>query len=435
MENIIAIVGRPNVGKSTLFNRLTESRDAIVDETSGVTRDRHYGTSVWNGKEFYVIDTGGYITNSDDVFEEEIRKQVKFAIDEANIILFVTDVTTGITDLDLTINDMLRKTNKKYFLVVNKADNNTLRLDANEFFSLGVSELYPISSINGSGTGDLLDAVVNELPENKPIEQSDNIPKYAVIGRPNVGKSSLINFLIGEERNIVTPVAGTTRDAVLTYYNKFGHQFYIIDTAGIRKKTKVEEDLEYYSVLRSIRAIEKSDVCLLLIDAVNGIESQDLSIFKLVINKRKGVVIVVNKWDLIDKNTQTSIEYEQIIRDKLAPFNDVPIIFTSVLEKQRIQKVLDVANKVYKNRTRKIKTSELNEIMLDAIEKYSPPSVKGKFIKIKYVSQLPTHAPSFAFYCNLPQYIKTPYKRYLENQLRKNFDFHGVPIQIFFRKK
>ncbi len=431
---IVAIVGRPNVGKSTLFNRLTESKQAIVDETSGVTRDRLYGKAEWTGKEFSVIDTGGYIRNSDDIFEEEIRKQVDIAMDEAGLILFVVDVINGITDLDEAVAEILRKSNKKVLLVANKVDNNARILDSNVFYKFGLGDPICISSINGSGTGELLDKIVELIGDEKPEEELD-IPKYTVVGRPNVGKSSLINALIGEERNIVTPISGTTRDSIYTRYTKFDHDFYLVDTAGIRKKGKVTENLEFYSVLRSIRSLEKADVCLLLIDATQGMESQDLNIIKLIQKNKKGLVILVNKWDLIEKETNTSKEYTEAIMEKIKPFVDVPIIFTSVINKQRIHKVLEEAKMVYENRKRKITTAKLNDVMLEAIETYSPPSVKGKFVKIKYVTQLNTFYPSFAFFCNLPQYIREPYKRYLENKLRENFDFTGCPIQIYMRKK
>ncbi len=431
---IVAIVGRPNVGKSTLFNRLTESKQAIVDETSGVTRDRLYGKAEWTGKEFSVIDTGGYIRNSDDIFEEEIRKQVDIAMDEAGLILFVVDVVNGITDLDEAVAEILRKSNKKVLLVANKVDNNARILDSNVFYKFGLGDPICISSINGSGTGELLDKIVEYIGDEKPEEELD-IPRYTVVGRPNVGKSSLINALIGEERNIVTPISGTTRDSIYTRYNKFDHDFYLVDTAGIRKKGKVTENLEFYSVLRSIRSLEKADVCLLLIDATQGMESQDLNIIKLIQKNKKGLVILVNKWDLIEKETNTSKEYTEAIKKKIAPFVDVPIIFTSVINKQRIHKVLEEAKIVYENRKRKITTARLNDVMLEAIETYSPPSVKGKFVKIKYVTQLNTFYPSFAFFCNLPQYIREPYKRYLENKLRENFDFTGCPVQIYMRKK
>lgn len=434
MGNIVAIVGRPNVGKSTLFNRLTESRDAIVHETAGVTRDRHYGKAVWNGIEFSVIDTGGYVMNSDDIFEEEIRKQVNLAMEEADHILFLTDVINGITDLDISIAELLRKSSKPVLLVVNKVDNHEIAQQIYEFHSLGLGEIYPVSSVTGSGTGDMLDALVKRFVKSTEGETLE-LPRFAIIGRPNVGKSSLVNALLGEERNIVTPIAGTTRDSVHTRYSKFGHDFYLIDTAGLRKKTKVNENLEFYSVMRSIRSIESSDVCLLLLDAERGIEAQDLSIFNLVIKNRKGIVVLVNKWDLIEKDNKTSQDYEKFIRKRLEPFSDVPIIFTSALTLQRVHKVLESAMEVYRNRIKRIPTHKLNEVMLKVIEEHNPPAIKGKFIKIKYVQQLPTHAPTFAFYCNLPQYVKEPYKRYLENRLRENFDFTGVPLQLFFRDK
>ena len=434
MGNIVAIVGRPNVGKSTLFNRLTESKEAIVDETSGVTRDRHYGRSEWNGREFSVIDTGGYVTNSEDVFEEEIRKQVLLALDEASVVLFVVDVEIGITDLDEALAGMLRRIEKPVLLAVNKVDNNERRYEANVFYKLGLGEINPISSINGSGTGDLLDSLVEHFTEDKDLEE-EGIPRFAIVGRPNVGKSTLINTLIGEERNIVTPIAGTTRDSILTRYSKFNHDFFLIDTAGLRKKGKVSKDLEFYSVLRSIRAIETADVCLLLIDAERGMEGQDVNILHLIIRNRKGVVLLVNKWDLLKKETNTLKGFEKQIREKCAPFQDFPIIFISAIHKQRVFRVLETAMEVYKNRTQKIQTSALNKYMLEAIEAHPPPAHKGKFIRIKYVSQLPTHAPSFAFYANLPQYIREPYKRYLENRLREKFKLTGVPVQIFFRKK
>jgi len=433
---IVAIVGRPNVGKSTLFNRLTETKLAIVDETSGVTRDRLYGKSEWAGKEFSVIDTGGYVRNSEDIFEEEIRKQVNIAIDEANIIIFLVDVTSGITDLDEAMAEILRKTNKKVFLAVNKVDNNQRILDSNEFYKFGLGEPICVSAINGSGTGELLDQLVSEIKNVKNDEEDeDDIPKYAVVGKPNVGKSSLINALIGEERNIVTPISGTTRDSIYTKYIKFGHDFYIVDTAGLRKKGKVSENLEYYSILRSIRAIERADVCLLLIDATHGIESQDLNILKLVQKNKKGLVILINKWDLIEKENNTSKIYKEQVKQKISPFTDVPVIFTSVVNKQRIHKVLEEAKNVYENRKKKISTSKLNEIMLEEIKNYPPPSVKGKFVKIKYVTQLNTFYPSFAFFCNLPQYVKDPYKRFLENKLREHFKFTGAPVQVYMRKK
>jgi GTP-binding protein len=434
MGNILAIVGRPNVGKSTLFNRLTESKEAIVDEESGVTRDRHYGKSEWNGVEFSVIDTGGYVAHTGDIFEKEIKKQVFVAIEEADRILFMVDVLNGITDIDNAISKILKKANKKVFLVVNKVDNTPRLYEANEFYKLGFKKIYPVSSINGSGTGELLDDVVKSFAKPTDAEEVD-LPKFAVIGRPNVGKSSLTNTLLGEERNIVTPVSGTTRDSIYSRYQKYNYDFYLVDTAGLRKKGKVSENLEFYSVMRSIRAIENADVCLLLIDATRGMEAQDVNIFHLVKRNRKGVVILVNKWDLIKKDSNTFLKYQKIIKDRIAPFRDVPIIFITAIEKLRIHKVLEIANLVYENRKRKIPTSKLNQVMLKDIAKNPPPSVKGKFIKIKFVTQLSTLAPSFAFFCNLPQYIKVPYKRYLENRLREHFEFTGTPIQIFFRKK
>ncbi len=434
MGNIVAIVGRPNVGKSTLFNRLTESKEAIVDEISGVTRDRHYGKSEWNGREFSVIDTGGYVINTEDIFEEEIRKQVLLALDEANVILFVVDVESGITDLDEAVAGMLRRIDKPVLLAVNKVDTNMRSYEANVFYKLGLGEIYTISSINGSGTGDLLDVLVENFAKEEVTEEEE-VPRFSVVGRPNVGKSTLINTLIGEERNIVTPIAGTTRDSILTRYSKFNHDFFLIDTAGLRKKGKVSEDLEFYSVLRSIRAIETADVCLLLIDAARGIEGQDVNILHLIIRNRKGVVLLVNKWDLVEKETNTMKEFEKIIREKCAPFQDFPIIFISAINKQRVFRVLETAMEVFHNRMQKIQTSVLNKYMLEAIEAHPPPAHKGKYIRIKYVSQLPTHAPTFAFYANLPQYIRDPYKRYLENRMRQKFKLTGVPIQIFFRKK
>ncbi len=434
MGNIVAIVGRPNVGKSTLFNRLTESKEAIVDEISGVTRDRHYGRSEWNGREFSVIDTGGYVTNSGDVFEEEIRKQVLLALDEASVILFVVDVESGITDLDEAVAGMLRRIDKPVLLTVNKVDNNMRSYEANVFYKLGLGEIYSISSINGSGTGDLLDVLVENFAKEEVTEEKE-VPRFSIVGRPNVGKSTLINTLIGEERNIVTPIPGTTRDSILTRYSKYKHDFFLIDTAGLRKKGKVSEDLEFYSVLRSIRAIETADVCLLLIDATRGIEGQDVNILHLIIRNRKGVVLLVNKWDLVKKETNTLKEFEKQIREKCAPFQDFPVIFISAINKQRVFRVLETAMEVFHNRMQKIQTSVLNKYMLEAIEAHPPPAHKGKYIRIKYVSQLPTHAPTFAFYANLPQYIRDPYKRYLENRMRQKFKLTGVPIQIFFRKK
>ena len=435
MSNIVAIVGRPNVGKSTLFNRLIGKRRAIVNEESGVTRDRNYGKSEWNGKEFSVIDTGGYVCNSEDIFEEEINKQVLLAIDEADVILFMVDTETGITDLDQNFARLLRNINKPVYVVANKVDNSEQLYDAQEFYRLGIGEeLFCISSMSGSGTGDLLDKVVSHFQEST-VEDTDHLPRITIVGRPNVGKSSTINALLGQERNIVTDIAGTTRDTLNTRYTQFGYDFVLVDTAGVRKKAKVNEDVEFYSVMRSIRAIEDSDVCLLLLDATRGMEAQDLNIFHLIERNQKGVVIVVNKWDLIEKDNKTLLQYENDIREKISPFRDVDIIFASALTKQRLLKALKTALRVYENRQQKIKTSELNKVMLEAIENYPPPATKGKFVKIKYVAQLPTHAPSFAFYCNLPQYVREPYKRFLENKIRENWDFKGVPMQIFMRKK
>ncbi|MBQ3677722.1 MAG: ribosome biogenesis GTPase Der [Bacteroidales bacterium] len=436
MSGIIAIVGRPNVGKSTLFNRLIEDKQAIIDSKSGVTRDRNYGDGVWNGREFTVIDTGGVTIKSDDAFEGEIRKQVVMAMEEADVIIFMVDVKTGITDLDSNVANMLRKTNKPYVLVINKVDDGKYLYDATEFYSLGLGEYFTISSANGSGTGDLLDAVIAKLPPDKPKqEETEEIPHVAVVGRPNVGKSSFINALIGEDQHIVTPVAGTTRDSIGTRFNKFGYDYYFIDTAGLRKKEKVNEDLEFYSVLRSIRSLESADVCVLMIDANDGIESQDMNILHLIIKNNKGVVICVNKWDLIDKTTNTARDFEETLRKKIAPFTDVPIIFTSVLEKQRIQKILEKIREVYENRKRRIQTARLNEIMLEAIDRFSPPAVKGKNIKIKYVTQLPTPYPAFVFFGSNSKYVKDPYKRYLENQLRKNFNFCGSTLRVYVRDK
>ncbi len=435
MSNILAIVGRPNVGKSTLFNRLVGVRKAIVTDESGVTRDRNYGKSEWNGKEFSVIDTGGYVSNSDDIFEEEINKQVMLALDEADVILFMVDAQSGLTDLDLNFARILRKIDKPVYLVANKIENSDLLYDAQEFYKLGLkSDLYCISSVTGSGTGELLDRVVEHF-KSETLEEEDAIPRLTFVGRPNVGKSSMVNALLGVERNIVTDVAGTTRDTIHTKYNLFGHDFMIVDTAGLRKRTKVNEDIEFYSVMRSVRAIEESDVCMLLIDATRGMESQDLNIFHLIERNHKGVVILVNKWDLIEKDNKTTKEFEEDIRRKIAPFSDVDIIFTSALTKQRLLKALEVALEVYTNRSKRLKTSELNSTMLEEVESYSPPAIKGKFVKIKYVSQLPTAFPSFAFFCNLPQYVKDPYKRFLENKIREHWKFTGVPIEIFMRKK
>jgi GTPase len=433
MSNIVAIVGRPNVGKSTLYNRLTETRKAIVDDFSGVTRDRHYGVAEWVGKQFTVIDTGGYVAHSEDVFEAAIREQVLIAIEEATVILFMVDVTTGPTDLDDSIADLLRRGKKPVFVVANKLDNNQLISELPIFYAFGLGDIYGISSMTGSGTGELLDEVIKHFNED---EQSENeLPKYAIVGRPNVGKSSMINALIGKERNIVTPIAGTTRDSIHIHYNQFGHEFMLIDTAGLRKKTKVKENIEFYSVMRTIKALEEADVIILMIDAVEGIESQDINIFHLAEKNKKGVVILINKWDLIEKNHKTTKAFEEIIREKIAPFSDVPIIFTSVVEKQRIFKAIEAAAKVYENKLKKIPTSKLNDILLPIIEAYPPPSLKGKYVKIKYITQINGNSPMFAFFCNLPQYIREPYKRFLENKLREHFDFNGVPIQIYFRQK
>ena len=434
MSNIVAIVGRPNVGKSTFFNRLIQRREAIVDATSGVTRDRHYGKSDWNGKEFSVIDTGGYVKGSDDVFEAEIDKQVEIAIDEADAIIFMVDVESGVTGMDEDVAKLLRKVTKPVFLVVNKVDNAKRAEDAVEFYELGLGDYFTIASINGSGTGDLLDALVEALPEREEVEEAE-LPRFAVVGRPNAGKSSFINALIGEDRYIVTDVAGTTRDAIDTKYNRFGFEFNLVDTAGIRKKSKVKEDLEFYSVMRSVRAIEHCDVCLVVLDATRGFDGQVQNIFWLAERNRKGIVILVNKWDLVEKDTKTTNEFTKYIRKEIEPFTDVPIVFISVLNKQRIFKAIETAVEVYKNRTKKIKTSKLNEILLPIIENYPPPAYKGKFVKIKYIMQLPTPQPQFAFFCNLPQYVRDAYKRFLENKLREHFDFNGVPVSVYMRKK
>lgn len=434
MTNVVAIVGRPNVGKSTLYNRLIGEQEAIIDNISGVTRDRLYGTSEWNGIPFTVIDTGGFVHGSDDIFESEIRRQVQIAIDEATAIIFMVDVTTGITDLDEEVANMLRRGHKPVILVVNKVDNNQRLLDANEFWSLGFESTFFLSSITGSGTGELLDALAESLNAN-PAELDTDLPKFAIVGQPNVGKSSLTNALLGEERNIVTDIAGTTRDSIHSRYSKFDRTFYLIDTAGLRKKSKVHEDLEFYSVIRAIRAVEEADVCLLLIDATTGIESQDMSVFQLAVKRKKGVVILVNKWDLLEKETNSAKDFEAKIKKKLAPFNDVPVVFISAMTKQRIFKAMETALEVYERRQQRIKTSELNDVMLKAIEKYPPPSRKGRFIRIKYVTQLPGSSPAFAFFCNYPEYIQASYRNYLENQLRKQYNFSGVPISIYFRKK
>ena len=434
MSNIVAIVGRPNVGKSTLFNRLVGARKAIVKEVSGVTRDRHYGKSNWNGKDFSVIDTGGYVTGSDDVFEGEIRRQVEIAIDEANVILFMVDVETGVTDLDQAVAHVLRKSVKPVLVVANKVDNHDRLNEIYEFYNFGLDQVYGISSINGSGTGDLLDALVSKFSEDL-IKEDLGIPRLAIVGKPNVGKSSLTNALLGNERNIVTNISGTTRDSIDSRYNAFGFDMILVDTAGIRKKSKVHEDIEFYSVMRAIRTIEDCDVCLFMIDGTEPVQNQDMSIFSVIEKNKKGIVLLVNKWDLIEKDTSTTKKYEESIKERLAPFTDLPIVFISALNKQRIHKALETAMQVYQNRMQKIPTSKLNEVMLEAIKKNPPPSYKGKYIKIKYVTQLPTHSPSFAFFCNLPQYIKDPYKRYIENQLRQSFNLNGVPIRVFFRKK
>ncbi len=436
MSNIVALVGRPNVGKSTLFNRLTKRRMAIVDPTAGVTRDRHYGKSDWNGLEFSLIDTGGYVAGSEDVFEQQIREQVEIALEEASVVLFMVDVMEGITPLDEEVANMLRRSGKNYFLVVNKADNHMLIAQANVFYELGVDAVYPVSSINGSGTGDLLDEVVKVLKIAPAEDTGADIPRFAVIGRPNVGKSSLINTLLGTERNIVTDIPGTTRDTIYSHYNRYGFDFYLVDTAGLRKKGKVRENIEFYSVMRSVRAIELADVCLLMVDATMPFESQDLNIFGLAARNNKGIVILVNKWDLVDNKDKDSVKLlEQQIRERIAPLTDIPIIFTSVTTKQRVFKAMETALEVYRNRQQKISTSKLNQVLLPIIEKHPPPALKGKYIKIKYITQLPTHYPSFAFFCNLPQYIKEPYMRFLENQIRKQWNFSGVPIKVYFRKK
>ena len=434
MSNIVAIVGRPNVGKSTLFNRLIGGRRAIVKEVSGVTRDRHYGKSEWNGRKFSVIDTGGYVSGSDDIFEGEIRRQVAIAIEEATVLIFVVDAETGITDLDEAVANLLRQAKKPIIVAVNKVDNNERINDTFEFYQFGLEHVFGISAINGAGSGELLDHLADQLYNEKEPEEVE-IPRIAIIGKPNVGKSSLTNALLGVDRNIVTDISGTTRDAVDTHFKAFGFDLTLIDTAGIRKKSKVHEDIEFYSVMRAVRAIEDCDVCLFMIDAKDGIQKQDLSIFSVVEKNKKGVVLLVNKWDTVDKETSTTKKYEDDILAKIAPFTDLPILFISALNKQRIYKALETAMEVFHNRVQKIPTSKLNEVMLEAIEKNGPPSIKGKYIKIKYVTQLPTHSPTFAFFCNLPQYVKDPYKRYLENQLRKEFNLTGVPIRIIFRKK
>ncbi len=433
MGGIVAIVGRPNVGKSTFFNRLIKKREAIVDATSGVTRDRHYGQSDWNGIEFSVIDTGGYVEGSDDIFQKEIDKQVNLAIEEADAILFMVDVSEGLTGMDEIIAQLLRRPQKPIFLIANKADNSKVSQNMTEFYALGYDYIYTVSSVNGSGTGDLLDELVKTLPEQNHPEEA--LPRFAVVGRPNAGKSSFINALIGEERYIVTDIAGTTRDSIDTKYNRFGFEFNLVDTAGIRKKSKVKEDIEFYSVMRSVRAIEYCDVCLLLVDATRGFDGQVQNIFWLAHRNNKGVVILVNKWDLVEKETQSSKLFEQEINEKIAPFRDVPIVFVSALNKQRIFKAIETAVTIYKNRSNRIPTRKLNDILLPIIESQPPPSYKGKFVKIKFCTQLPTPHPQFAFFCNLPQYVKEPYKRFLENKLRERYEFNGIPIQLFFRKK
>ena len=435
MSNIVAIVGRPNVGKSTLFNRLLERREAIVDSTAGVTRDRHYGKSDLNGVDFTVIDTGGYDVGSDDIFEEEIRKQVQLAVDEATSIIFMVNVEEGLTDIDNEIYQLLRKSNKPIYVVVNKVDSAKEELPATEFYQLGIEKYYTLSSATGSGTGDLLDDIVADFPTTEYVDPFDGLPRITIAGRPNVGKSTLTNALLGDERNIVTNIAGTTRDSIETLYKKFGYEFVLVDTAGMRKKSKVSEDLEFYSVMRSIRAIEHSDVVIIMVDATKGWESQDMNIFSLAQKNRKGIVILVNKWDLVEKSTNTMKQFEAQIREKISLFSDVPILFISALTKQRILKAVETAMEVNENRSKRIKTSKLNEIMLPIIENTPPPALKGKYIKIKYCTQLPTVTPQFAFFCNLPQYVKEPYKRFIENQLRKNFDFKGVPIEVYFRQK
>ena len=439
MAQLIAIVGRPNVGKSTLFNRLTQSRTAIVDDTAGTTRDRQYGKVEWNGKEFSIVDTGGWVVNSEDIFEEEINKQVQIAIDEADVILFLVDISNGITDLDDHVAQILRRSSKPVILVSNKADNNDLLYNNAEFYKLGLGEPFAISALSGFGTGDLLDEVVRKMPLKDADEDETlaDIPRFAIVGRPNVGKSSIINAFIGEDRNIVTNIAGTTRDSIYTRYNKFGFDFYLVDTAGIRKKSKVNEDIEYYSVIRSIRAIENSDVCILMLDATRGIESQDANIFSLIARNKKGLVVCVNKWDLVENKSTAAIKtFENAIRDRFAPFTDFPIIFTSALNKQRIHRALEEAMKVYENRMRTVPTSRLNTVMQEVISAYPPPAIKGKYVKIKYVTMLKgSKIPTFIFFCNLPQWVKEPYLRYLENKIRENWEYTGTPINVFMREK
>ncbi len=437
MGNLVAIVGRPNVGKSTLFNRLTKTRQAIVNEQAGTTRDRQYGKSEWLGREFSVVDTGGWVVNSDDIFEGEIRKQVMLAVEEADVILFVVDVMNGVTDLDMEVAGILRRTKKPVLMVANKTDNNDLQYNSAEFYSLGLGDPYCISALSGFGTGDLMDLLVSKFKKDTVEELEEEIPRFAVVGRPNAGKSSIVNAFIGEERNIVTDIAGTTRDSIYTRYEKFGFDFYLVDTAGIRKKNKVTEDLEYYSVIRSIRSIENADVCILMIDATRGVESQDLNIFSLIQKNQKGLVVVVNKWDLVEnKDVKVMKTFEEAIRSRFAPFTDFPIVFASAMTKQRIFKVLEEAKEVYKARTNRVPTARLNEEMLPLIEAYPPPSNKGKYIKIKYCTQLPnTQVPSFVFFANLPQYVKEPYRRFLENKMREKWHFSGTPINIYIRQK
>ncbi len=433
--SLVAIVGRPNVGKSTLFNRLVGQRQAIVDATAGTTRDRHYGKTDWNGQEFSIIDTGGYSVNSDDIFEDEIRRQVMLAIEEADVILFMVEVSTGVTDLDMMMAEVLRRARKQTILVCNKVDNYDLIYSSHEFYALGLGDPFCISSMSGSGTGDLMDEILKRLPQGASAEEMEELPRITIVGRPNVGKSSMTNALLGQERNIVTNIAGTTRDSIHTRYNKFGMDFYLVDTAGMRKKGKTMEDLEFYSVMRSIRAIEASDVCILMLDAQQGLESQDLNIHNLIVRNRKGCVIVVNKWDLVEKGNNTMKEWKEFLESKLAPFNDIPIIFTSVLNKQRILEVLQTAIRVYESRNRRIPTSEFNDFILPIIEETPPPTTKGKYIRIKYAMQLPTPTPQFVFFCNLPQYVRENYRRFLEKHIREQWDFSGVPIQIYFRQK
>ena len=435
MSYTIAIVGRPNVGKSTFFNRLLEERKAIVDDVSGVTRDRQYGICEWNGKAFNVIDTGGFVPNTTDIFETEIRKQVKIAIDEADALIFMVDVSTGITVLDEHMATLLRQTNKPVYLTVNKVDNHQRQLESSEFYSLGLDTIYNISSISGSGTGELLDAITANINLDEANAEATSLPKFSIIGQPNVGKSSLLNALIGEERTIVSSIAGTTRDTIHTHYNLFNKEFILIDTAGIRKKNKEKDDLEFYSVIRAIKAMDEADVCLLVVDAENGLTAQDVSIFSLATRKGKGIAVLVNKWDLVEKETNTSKDYEKKLKEKLAPFNDVPILFISAKDKTRIFKVIETALQIFESKSRRIATSKLNEVMLKAVQNYHAPVVRGHSVKIKFITQLPTHVPSFAFFTNFPEEIKMPYKNYLENQLRTHFDFKGVPIRIFFRKK